>query len=296
MRNIHLIPNKLTKIRVGLIQMTCSSSPIENHNKAIDRIREAAKSGAQIICLQELYQSVYFCQQFDEKNFDLAVSIPGQVTQELSKLAEELSIVIIASLFEKRTHGIYHNTAVVFDADGQNLGIYRKSHIPDDLGFYEKYYFTPGDTGYKVFKTKFGVLGVLICWDQWYPEAARLCALKGAQILFYPTAIGTLPFENEELKNEYMQAWETIQRSHAVSNGCFVASVNRVGTEDNITFWGGSFVCGPFGKYIARAGNQEEILIADCDLSLIDQQRRTWPFLRDRRIDTYDGITKRYLD
>lgn len=296
MRNIHLIPNKLTKIRVGLIQMTCSSSPIENHNKAIDRIREAAKSGAQIICLQELYQSVYFCQQFDEKNFDLAVSIPGQVTQELSKLSEELSIVIIASLFEKRTDGIYHNTAVVFDADGQNLGIYRKSHIPDDLGFYEKYYFTPGDTGYKVFKTKFGVLGVLICWDQWYPEAARLCALKGAQILFYPTAIGTLPFENEELKNEYMQAWETIQRSHAVSNGCFVASVNRVGTEDNITFWGGSFVCGPFGKYIARAGNQEEILIADCDLSLIDQQRRTWPFLRDRRIDTYDGITKRYLD
>jgi N-carbamoylputrescine amidase len=296
MRNIHLIPNKLTKIRVGLIQMTCSSSPIENHNKAIDRIREAAKSGAQIICLQELYQSVYFCQQFDEKNFDLAVSIPGQATQELSKLAEELSIVIIASLFEKRTDGIYHNSAVVFDADGQNLGIYRKSHIPDDLGFYEKYYFTPGDTGYKVFKTKFGVLGVLICWDQWYPEAARLCALKGAQILFYPTAIGTLPFENEELKNEYMQAWETIQRSHAVSNGCFVASVNRVGTEDNITFWGGSFVCGPFGKYIARAGSQEEILIADCDLSLIDQQRRTWPFLRDRRIDTYDGITKRYLD
>lgn len=296
MRNIHLITNKLTKIRVGLIQMTCSSSPIENHNKAIDRIREAAKSGAQIICLQELYQSVYFCQQFDEKNFDLAVSIPGQATQELSKLAEELSIVIIASLFEKRTDGIYHNSAVVFDADGQNLGIYRKSHIPDDLGFYEKYYFTPGDTGYKVFKTKFGVLGVLICWDQWYPEAARLCALKGAQILFYPTAIGTLPFENEELKNEYMQAWETIQRSHAVSNGCFVASVNRVGTEDNITFWGGSFVCGPFGKYIARAGNQEEILIADCDLSLIDQQRRTWPFLRDRRIDTYDGITKRYLD
>ena len=296
MRNIHLIPNKLTKIRVGLIQMTCSSSPIENHNKAIDRIREAAKSGAQIICLQELYQSVYFCQQFDEKNFDLAVSIPGQATQELSKLAEELSIVIIASLFEKRTDGIYHNSAVVFDADGQNLGIYRKSHIPDDLGFYEKYYFTPGDTGYKVFKTKFGVLGVLICWDQWYPEAARLCALKGAQILFYPTAIGTLPFENEELKNEYMQAWETIQRSHAVSNGCFVASVNRVGTEDNITFWGGSFVCGPFGKYIARAGSQEEILIADCDLSLIYQQRRTWPFLRDRRIDTYDGITKRYLD
>lgn len=286
----------MTKVRVGLIQMTCSSNPIENQIKTIARIREAAQSGAQIICLQELYQSLYFCQQFDEKHFDLAVSIPGQSTQELSDLAAELNIVIIASLFEKRADGIYHNTAVVFDADGKNLGIYRKSHIPDDPGFYEKYYFTPGDTGYQVFKTKFGVVGVLICWDQWYPEAARLTALKGAQILFYPTAIGSLPNEDDDVKNEYMQAWETIQRSHAVANGCYVASVNRVGTEDNITFWGDSFVCGPFGKYLARAGDQEEILIADCDLSLIDQQRRTWPFLRDRRIDTYEGITKRYLD
>ena len=276
--------------------MTCSSNPLENQKKSISKIREAAKSGAQIICLQELYQSLYFCQQFDEKHFDLAESIPGQTTQELSNLAAELNVVIIASLFEKRTDGIYHNTAVVFDADGKNLGIYRKSHIPDDPGFYEKYYFTPGDTGYKVFKTKYGVVGVLICWDQWYPEAARLTALKGAQILFYPTAIGTLPDEDEAIKNEYMQAWETIQRSHAVANGCYVASVNRVGTEDNITFWGDSFVSGPFGKYLARAGDQEEIIIAECDLSLIDSQRRTWPFLRDRRIDTYEGITKRYLD
>lgn len=286
----------MTKVRVGLIQMTCSSNPVENQKKVIDKIREAANSGAQIICLQELYQSLYFCQQFDEKHFDLAESIPGKTTHELSDLAAELNVVIIASLFEKRTDGIYHNTAVVFDADGKNLGIYRKSHIPDDPGFYEKYYFTPGDTGYKVFKTKYGVVGVLICWDQWYPEAARLTALKGAQILFYPTAIGSLPDENDNVKNEYMQAWETIQRSHAVANGCYVASVNRVGTEDNITFWGDSFVSGPFGKYLARAGDQEEILIAECDLSLIDQQRRTWPFLRDRRIDTYEGITKRYID
>ena len=286
----------MTKVRVGLIQMTCSSNPIDNQKKTIAKIREAANSGAQIICLQELYRSLYFCQQFDEKQFDLAESIPGQTTQELSDLAAELDIVIIASLFEKRADGIYHNTAVVFDADGKNLGIYRKSHIPDDPGFYEKYYFTPGDTGYKVFKTRYGAVGVLICWDQWYPEAARLTALKGAQILFYPTAIGSLPNEDDDVKNEYMQAWETIQRSHAVANGCYVASVNRVGTEDNITFWGESFVCGPFGKYLARAGDQEEIIIAECDLSLIDSQRRTWPFLRDRRIDTYEGITKRYLD
>ena len=286
----------MTKVRVGLIQTTCSSNPIENQKKTIAKIREAANSGAQIICLQELYRSLYFCQQFDEKQFDLAESIPGQTTQELSDLAAELDIVIIASLFEKRADGIYHNTAVVFDADGKNLGIYRKSHIPDDPGFYEKYYFTPGDTGYKVFKTRYGAVGVLICWDQWYPEAARLTALKGAQILFYPTAIGSLPNEDDDVKNEYMQAWETIQRSHAVANGCYVASVNRVGTEDNITFWGESFVCGPFGKYLARAGDQEEIIIAECDLSLIDSQRRTWPFLRDRRIDTYEGITKRYLD
>lgn len=286
----------LNKVTLGLIQMSCSSDPIENQEKAISNIRRAAASGAQIICLQELYRSKYFCQDVDERHFKLAEPIPGNTTRELSELAKELQVVLVASLFEKRADGLYHNSAVVFDADGAYLGIYRKSHIPDDPGFYEKYYFTPGDTGYKVFDTKFGRVGVLICWDQWYPEAARLTALKGAQIIFYPTAIGTLPDEDEAVKKEFMEAWETIQRSHAVANGCFVASVNRVGTEGDITFWGDSFVCGPFGKFIARAGQEEEILISEIDLDAIDVQRRTWPYLRDRRIDTYEGILKRYLD
>lgn len=276
--------------------MSCSSDPVSNQAKAIAGIREAAQKGAQIICLQELYRSLYFCQQFDESHFGLAESLDSQTVEQLRELATELNVVIIASLFEKRTDGLYHNTAVVIDADGTNLGFYRKSHIPDDPGFYEKYYFTPGDTGYKVFNTRYGRIGVLICWDQWYPEAARITALKGAQILFYPTAIGTLPDEDAEVKSEFMQAWETIQRSHAIANGCFVASVNRVGTEDNITFWGDSFVCGPFGKYLVKAGDKEEILIATCDLSLIDSQRRAWPYLRDRRIDNYTDILKRYID
>lgn len=276
--------------------MSCSSDSASNQAKAIAGIRAAAQKGAQIICLQELYRSLYFCQQFDESHFELAETMDGQTVEQLRGLARELNVVIIASLFEKRADGLYHNTAVVIDADGANLGIYRKSHIPDDPGFYEKYYFTPGDTGYKVFNTRYGRIGVLICWDQWYPEAARITALKGAQILFYPTAIGTLPNEDAEVKSEFMQAWETIQRSHAVANGCFVASVNRVGTEDNITFWGDSFVCGPFGKYLAKAGADEEILVAECDLSLIDSQRRAWPYLRDRRIDNYGDILKRYID
>lgn len=276
--------------------MTCSADTVANQLKAEQKIREAANRGAQIICLQELYKSLYFCQHFDESNFDLAESLSGQTTERLSALAAELGVVIIASLFEKRTEGVYHNTAVVFDADGTNLGMYRKAHIPDDPGFYEKYYFTPGDTGYKVFDTRFGRVGVLICWDQWYPEAARLTALKGAQILFYPTAIGTLPEEDEGVRREFMEAWEIIQRSHAVANGCYVASVNRVGTESNITFWGDSFVAGPFGQFLGRAGNSEETLIVECDLSLIEKQRRAWPYLRDRRIDTYDGITKRLID
>ncbi len=286
----------LTKVTLGLIQMSCSDSIADNQQKAVSRIREAAASGAQVICLQELYQSLYFCQQFDQKHFDLAIEIPSKTIDELSTLAKELGVVIISSIFEKRAAGLYHNTALVHDTDGSLLGIYRKSHIPDDPGFYEKYYFTPGDTGYKVFDTKFGKIGVLVCWDQWYPEAARLTVLKGAQILVYPTAIGTLPNEEEDIRTEFMEAWETIQRSHAVANGVYVASVNRVGTEDNIKFWGDSFVCGPFGKYISRAGQQEEILIAECDLSLIDSQRRAWPYLRDRRIDSYDGLLKRYLD
>lgn len=276
--------------------MRCSSNKEENQEKTVRLIRDAASSGAQIICLQELYKSLYFCQQFDAEHFNLAEPIPGMGTTQLGKLANELGVVIISSLFEKRTDGIYHNTAVVHDADGTMLGIYRKSHIPDDPGFYEKYYFTPGDTGYKVFDTKFGKIGVLICWDQWYPEAARITALKGAQILFYPTAIGTLPDEDSNVRQEYMEAWETIQRSHAIANGCYVASVNRVGTEGNITFWGDSFVVGPFGKYIARAGSDEEILIAECDLNAIDIQRRTWPYLRDRRIDNYKDILKRFID
>lgn len=276
--------------------MSCSSNMEENQEKAVRLIRDAASSGAQIICLQELYKSLYFCQQFDDAHFSLAESIPGMGTTQLGKLANEFGVVIISSLFEKRTDGIYHNTAVVHDADGTLMGIYRKSHIPDDPGFFEKYYFTPGDTGYKVFDTKFGKIGVLICWDQWYPEAARITALKGAQILFYPTAIGTLPDEDSDVRQEYMEAWETIQRSHAIANGCYVASVNRVGTEGNITFWGDSFVAGPFGKYIARAGSDEEILIAECDLSAIDIQRRTWPYLRDRRIDNYKDILKRFID
>ena len=283
-------------VKIALVQMSWSRDRAVNDQKAEALIRQAADQGAQMVCLQELYRSEYFCQHFDENHFDLAEPIPGPTTLALSALASELEIVLISSLFEKRADGLYHNTAVVFDADGSNLGIYRKSHIPDDPSFFEKYYFTPGDTGYKVFDTRFGKIGVLICWDQWYPEAARLTALMGAQILFYPTAIGTLPDEDSDLRTQYMEAWETIQRSHAVANGCFVASVNRVGTEGNLTFWGDSFVAGPFGQYLARAGSEETILMAECDLSLIDKQRRTWPYLRDRRIDTYADITKRYLD
>lgn len=286
----------MAKVTIGLIQMSCTDKPIENQQKVLSKIREAAALGAQVICLQELYQSLYFCQEFDDKHFNLAIEITSESIDELAALAKELGVVIISSIFEKRAPGLYHNTALVHDADGELLGIYRKSHIPDDPGFFEKYYFTPGDTGYKVFDTKFGKIGVLVCWDQWYPEAARLTALKGAEILFYPTAIGTLPNEDEAVKNEFMEAWETIQRSHAVANGVYVASVNRVGTENNITFWGDSFVCGPFGKYLARAGQNEEILLAECDLGLIDTQRRAWPYLRDRRIDSYDGLLKRYLD
>jgi N-carbamoylputrescine amidase len=276
--------------------MSCSGVTAENQDKAESMIRQASAGGAQIVCLQELYRSLYFCQHFDEQNFDLAEPITGETTKRLSELARELEIVLIASVFEKRAEGLYHNTAVVFDADGTNLGLYRKAHIPDDPGFYEKYYFTPGDTGYKVFDTRFGRIGVLICWDQWFPEAARLTAMAGAQILFYPTAIGTLPDEGEELRAEFSQAWEIIQRSHAVANGVFVASVNRVGTEGDLTFWGNSFVCGPFGQVLSRATDQQEVLIVDVNFDSLEAHRRTWPYLRDRRIDTYGDITKRYID
>ena len=285
-----------TSVHVALIQMSCTPNPEENQLKAEERIRQAAASGANMVCLQELYRSEYFCQYFDEQYFDLAEDLSGDTTLRLSQLAKELGIVLVASLFERRTAGIYHNTAVVFDADGTNLGMYRKAHIPDDPMFYEKYYFTPGDTGYRVFDTRFGRIGVLICWDQWYPEAARLTALQGANILFYPTAIGTLPNESQPEREEFVQAWQTIQRSHAVANGCYVASVNRVGTEGELTFWGESFICGPFGKVLAQAGDTEEILMAEVDFSAVEKQRRMWPYFRDRRIDTYADLTKRYID
>tara|TARA_R100000963_G_C4640805_1_gene104445 strand:- start:1363 stop:2160 length:798 start_codon:yes stop_codon:yes gene_type:complete len=261
-------------------------------------IREAAEQGAQIICLQELFNTLYFCVDYNDDYFDWAEPIDGELVISLSDLAKELEVVIVAPFFEKRAKGIYHNSLVVIDVDGQVLGNYRKTHIPDDPGFYEKYYFTPGDeeTGFKVFDTKFGKIGTLICWDQWYPEAARITALKGADILFYPTAIGTLPTEGKKEKKEYQDAWETIQRSHAIANGCFVASVNRVGKESGSKFWGGSFVAGPFGQVLNKAGSKEEILVTEIDLSEIEQQRKTWPFFRDRRIELYKPILKRMDD
>ena len=282
------------KVVLGLIQTSSEHAHGPNVDKTFGHIREAASRGAQIICTQELYTSDYFCQTHDEAHFDLAVEIPGDLTTETGKLAAELGVVIVSSVFEKRAPGVYHNTATVHDADGTLLGIYRKMHIPEDPGFHEKFYFTPGDTGFKAFDTRFGRIGVLICWDQWFPEAARLTAMQGAEILFYPTAIGVLPDEPEALKREFMDAWEIMHRSHAVANGCYVAAINRVGQEGEIRFWGDSFLSGPFGQILAQAGDQPEILIAECDLNLIEKQRRTWPFLRDRRIDAYDGLLKRH--
>jgi len=268
--------------------------------KAVKGVREAARRGAQIICLQELFRSQYFCQTEDHRFFSLAEPIPGPSTAELGKLAAELGVVIIASLFEKRAEGLYHNTAAVIDADGRLLGKYRKMHIPDDPQYYEKFYFTPGDLGFRSWDTRFGRIGVLVCWDQWYPEAARLTALSGAQILFYPTAIGWLPGEKAEHGAQQQAAWETIQRSHAIANGVFVCAVNRVGREEGPTggleFWGGSFVSDPGGRIIAQGGTGEEVVTATLDLGKVDTNRTHWPFLRDRRIDAYADITKRYLD
>ncbi len=280
-------------VRLGLIQTDAGTNPDENVHKTKQLIRRAAGQGAQVICTQELFTSTYFCQHHDEAHFELAIGLDHDYVKSMGHLAEELGVVIISSIFEKRDAGLYHNTAVIHNTDGKMLGHYRKMHIPEDPGFHEKYYFTPGDTGFKVFDTKFGRLGLLICWDQWFPEAARITALKGAQILFYPTAIGVLPDENSEIQQEYMEAWEVMHRSHAVANGCFVASVNRVGRENDIRFWGDSFVAGPFGKILVKGGNEEEIVLADCDLGLIEKQRRTWPFFRDRRIDAYGDILKR---
>ena len=286
-------------VKVGLVQMSCTADVAVNKAKAISKVREAAKQGAQIICLQELYTSLYFCDVEAYENFKLAETIPGKTTDELSVLSKELNIVIIASLFEKRAEGLYHNTTAVLDADGTYLGKYRKMHIPDDPAYYEKFYFTPGDLGYKVFKTKFATIGVLICWDQWYPEAARITSLMGAEMLFYPTAIGWATAQDEATNTEQYNAWQTIQRSHAVANGVPVISVNRVGLEQDglMQFWGGSFVSNPFGTLLYKASHdQEEIAVVDIDTEKSDSYRTHWPFLRDRRIDSYEPITKRYLD
>lgn len=289
----------MPKVQVGLVQMSCTASKEENLNKAIEKVKEAAEKGAQIVCLQELFTSLYFCDEENYDNFKLAEPIPGPSTEALSKAAAEFGVVIIASLFEKRTQGIYHNTTAVLDADGNYLGKYRKMHIPDDPSFYEKFYFTPGDTGYKIFNTKFAKIGVLICWDQWYPEAARITALMGAEILFYPTAIGWAASQDEETNNEQYNAWQTIQRSHAVANGVHVVSVNRVGFEQNgkMKFWGGSFVSNPFGTLLYKASHdKEEVEIVEIDTDKTDSYRIHWPFMRDRRIDSYQQITKRFID
>ena len=279
--------------------MSCVKEAQPNLQKAIAGIREAAAKGAQIICLQELFTSLYFCDVEDYENFKLAETIPGPSTDALSKVAAELNVVIIASLFEKRAQGLYHNTTAVIDADGKYLGKYRKMHIPDDPAFYEKFYFTPGDLGYKVFETKYAKLGVLICWDQWYPEAARITAMMGAEILFYPTAIGWATNQDAATNEEQYNAWQTIQRSHAVANGVHVVSVNRVGFEqdDKMKFWGGSFVSNPFGKLLHLASHdKEENIVVEIDTQNTDFYRTHWPFMRDRRIDSYQPITKRYID
>ncbi|MGB9767229.1 MAG: carbon-nitrogen hydrolase [Sulfurihydrogenibium sp.] len=295
----------MEKLNVGLIQMSCGDDLKENFEKTIEKIVSLAKDGANIVSTQELFKSKYFCQVEDWSYFKLAEPIneDNQTIKTLKTLAKDYEIVIVASLFEKRTDGIYHNTAVVIDADGTFLGKYRKMHIPDDPHFYEKFYFTPGDLGYKTFRTKYGDIGVLICWDQWYPEAARLTALSGAKIIFYPTAIGWLPSEKEDFGKAQYNAWETVQRGHAVANGCYVVAINRVGFEESpdgnegIEFWGQSFVANPYGEIIKKASvDKEENLICEIDLSIIDNVRTVWPFFRDRRIDSYQDITKRFID
>jgi N-carbamoylputrescine amidase len=288
-------------VNIGLVQLRCTDDPDENTRRAVAGVREAAAQGAQVICLPELFRSLYFCQSEEHVNFGLAEPIPGPSTETFGALARELGVVIVASLFEKRAEGLYHNTTAVLDADGSYLGKYRKMHIPDDPLFYEKFYFTPGDLGFKVFPTRFGRLGVLICWDQWYPEGARLTALRGADILFYPTAIGWHPSEKAEHGAAQHQSWELIQRSHGVANGCYVVSVNRTGHEGDpeggIEFWGQSFISDTQGTILAKAPVDEPaVLVQPIDLGKLDVQRTHWPFLRDRRIDAYGEITKRFID
>ena len=288
-------------VNVGLIQAACSPDPDANLKNTLSAAAQAASRGAQIICTQELFRSQYFCQSEDRSNFALAEAIPGPTTAAFQALAKERQVVVIASLFERRAAGVYHNTAAVIDADGSLLGIYRKMHIPDDPLYYEKFYFTPGDLGFRAWPTRYGKIGVLICWDQWYPEAARLTALQGAEILFYPTAIGWHPREKARLGEQQHAAWETIQRSHAIANGCYVAVPNRVGHEklagDGIEFWGQSFVAGTSGELLAKASaTGDQILVVPLDLDKVDTTRTYWPFLRDRRIDAYEGLTRRLID
>lgn len=290
-------PMQPKNIKIGLIQMSCVADKATNLNKTISKIEEAASKGAQIVCLQELFMSLYFCDVESYDNFALAEAVPGFTTEALSEVAARLNIVIVASLFEKRTQGIYHNTTAVIDADGKYLGKYRKMHIPDDPAYYEKFYFTPGDLGYKVFDTKFAKIGVLICWDQWYPEAARITSLMGAEMLIYPTAIGWASSQDIKTNDEQYNAWQTMQRAHAVANGLHVVSVNRVGWEGDMNFWGGSFVSNPFGSLLYKASHdKEEIHVQEIDLHKTDSYRTHWPFLRDRRIDSYQPITKRFID
>ena len=280
--------------------MTCSGEPKENLEKAVARIREAAQRGAQIVCLQELFRTPYFCREEDAARFELAEAIPGPTTDLMGRIARETGTAVVASVFERRAAGVYHNTAAVLDADGTLLGIYRKMHIPDDPTYYEKFYFTPGDLGFRNFDTAFGRIGVLVCWDQWYPEAARLTALEGAEILFYPTAIGWHPREKEREGAAQLDAWRSVQRGHAIANGVYVAAVNRTGlegtAEDGLEFWGHSFVADPFGVVLAEAaGGEEETLVVECDPARTEEVRRNWPFFRDRRIDAYGGLTARWL-
>ena len=299
--------------KIALVQMSCEPDTAANLDKAADRVREAAQAGANIVCLPELFRAQYFCQREEHALFDLAESIPGPSTKRLATIAREEKVVVIASLFERRAPGLYHNTAAILETDGSVAGIYRKMHIPDDPLYYEKFYFTPGDLGFKAMKTTQGQIGTLVCWDQWYPEGARVTALQGANTLFFPTAIGWHPSEKEEFGEAQYSAWQTIQRAHAIANGVFVGAVNRVGFEHGdvvhdgatikgpegagLEFWGGSFIADPFGRIIAKAPHdREDILIAEVDLKLLEDTRRNWPFLRDRRIDAYGGIMSRFID
>jgi N-carbamoylputrescine amidase len=294
--------------RIGLVQMSCSPDPDANLDKAADRVREAAREGANVVCLPELFRAQYFCQREDVALFDLAEPIPGPSTERLSAVAREEKVVVIASLFERRAAGLYHNTAAILQQDGTLAGLYRKMHIPDDPLYYEKFYFTPGDLGFKAFDTAVGKIGTLVCWDQWYPEGARITALQGANVIFYPTAIGWHPAEKEEFGTAQYEAWQTIQRAHAIANGVFVGAVNRVGHEQGdirgnrvegpgLEFWGGSFIADPFGRVVAKASHdKEEILIGEIDVRSLEDVRRNWPFLRDRRIDAYSPIVQRFLD